>query len=92
MEHNLTANDVVEQVIKGNIAIIKHTDDGETQIETPENGATFEIYLKSSGSYEAAEEDERDVICVMKTVLVRQRICLMVSTQYTKLPVGKVVN
>ena len=62
VEHNLTANDVVEQVIKGNIAIIKHTDDGETQIETPENGATFEIYLKSSGSYEAAEEDERDVI------------------------------
>ena len=62
VEHNLTSNDVVEQVIKGNIAIIKHTDDGETQIETPENGATFEIYLKSSGSYEAAEEDERDVI------------------------------
>lgn len=62
VEHNLTSNDVVEQVVKGNIAIIKHTDDGETQIETPENGATFEIYLKSSGSYEAAEEDERDVI------------------------------
>lgn len=62
VEHNLTSNDVVEQVIKGNIAIIKHTDDGETQIETPENGATFEIYLKSSGSYEAAEEDEREVI------------------------------
>ena len=62
VEHNLTSNDVVEQVMKGNIAIIKHTDDGETQIETPESGATFEIYLKSSGSYENAEEDERDVI------------------------------
>lgn len=62
VEHNLTSNDVTEQVIKGNIAIIKHTDDGETQIETPENGATFEIYLKSSGSYAAAESDERDVI------------------------------
>lgn len=33
VEHNQTANDVTEQVIKGNIAIIKHTDDGETQIE-----------------------------------------------------------
>ena len=40
------SNDVTEQVMKGNIAIIKHTDNGETQIETPENGATFEIYLK----------------------------------------------
>ena len=27
IEHNQTANDVTEQVIKGNIAIIKHTDD-----------------------------------------------------------------
>ena len=62
VEHNQTANDVTEQVMKGNIAIIKHTDNGETQIETPENGATFEIYLKSSGSFDAAEDDERDVI------------------------------
>ena len=62
IEHNLVANDVTEQVMKGNIAIIKHTDNGETKIETPENGATFEIYLKSSGSFEAAEEDERDTI------------------------------
>lgn len=64
IEHNLISNDVTEQVMKGNIAIIKHTDDGETKIETPESGATFEIYLKSSGSFEAAEEDERDtVVC-----------------------------
>lgn len=27
VEHNLTSNDVTEQVIKGNVAIIKHTDD-----------------------------------------------------------------
>ena len=62
VEHNQTANDVNEQVIKGNIAIIKHTDDGETKIETPESGATFEIYLKTAGSYTASEEDERDII------------------------------
>lgn len=42
VERNTTKNDVNEQVIKGNIAIIKHTDDGETQIETPEEGAVFE--------------------------------------------------
>ncbi len=62
VEHNQTANDVTEQIMKGNIAIIKHIDDGETQIETPESGATFEIYLKSSGSFNSAEEGERDVI------------------------------
>lgn len=62
VELNTTANDVTEQVIKGNIAIIKHTDNGETQIETPEAGATFEVFLKSAGSYEAAKETERDIL------------------------------
>ena len=62
IEHNQTANDVTEQVIKGNIAIIKHTDDGETQIETPEEGAVFEVYLKSAGSFENAKESERDTL------------------------------
>ena len=62
VEYNSTANDVTEQVIKGNIAIIKHTDDGKTQIETPEVGATFEVYLKSAGSFENAKETERDVL------------------------------
>lgn len=62
VEHNLTSNDVVEDVVKGNIALIKHTDDGETHIETPEEGAAFEVYLKSAGSYGNADPDERDVI------------------------------
>ena len=62
IEHNQTATDVNEQVIKGNIAIIKHTDDGETQIETPEEGAVFEVYLKSAGSFENAKESERDTL------------------------------
>ena len=62
IELNDTANDVTEQIIKGNIAIIKHTDDGETQIETPESGAEFQVFLKAAGSYENAEESERDVL------------------------------
>lgn len=62
IEHNQTANDVTEQVIKGNIAIIKHTDNGETQIETPETGAEFQAYLKSAGSYDEANADERDYL------------------------------
>lgn len=62
VEYNATANDVLETVQKGKIALIKHCDDGETQIETPETGAEFEVFLKSSGSYEAAKESERDYI------------------------------
>ncbi|MDL2249630.1 Cys-Gln thioester bond-forming surface protein [Lachnospiraceae bacterium OttesenSCG-928-J05] len=62
VEHNSTANDVNEQVIKGNISIIKHTDDGETQIETPEEGAAFEVYLKSASSFDKAKETERDML------------------------------
>lgn len=63
IEYN-TAPDmtVMEQVIKGKISIIKHTDNGDTQIETPEKGAEFQIYLKSSGSFVNANKDERDTI------------------------------
>ena len=47
---------------KGKIAIIKHTDDGSTKIETPEKGAEFEVFLKSAGSYANAKETERDTL------------------------------
>lgn len=64
VEYNTTANDVTEQIIKGRIAIIKHTDDGETQLETPEAGAEFAVFLKATGSYESAKASERDyLIC-----------------------------
>ena len=53
---------VAEQVQKGNIAIIKHSDNGDTQIETPEEGAVFAVYLKAAGSYEAAKDTERDYL------------------------------
>ena len=64
VEYNAVASDVGEQIIKGRIALIKHTDDGDTALETPEAGAEFEVFLKSAGSYEAAKETERDyLIC-----------------------------
>lgn len=62
VEYNSTANDVTEQVIKGKIALIKHTDDGETQLETPEAGAEFEVFLKSAGGYDTAKDSERDYL------------------------------
>lgn len=64
VEYNTTANDVTEQIIKGRIAIIKHTDDGDTQLETPEAGAEFAVFLKAAGSYDSAKASERDyLIC-----------------------------
>ena len=54
--------DSYETVKKGKIAVIKHCDDGETQIETPEEGAEFEVFLKSAGSYADAKETERDIL------------------------------
>ena len=62
IESNLISMTVTEDVVKGNIAIIKQSDDGSTQIETPEVGAEFEVYLKSSGSYANAVETERDYL------------------------------
>ena len=61
-EYNSEAMKQYEQVKKGNIAIIKHTDDGQTQIETPEEGAEFAVYLKSAGSYDNAKDSERDYL------------------------------
>lgn len=63
VEYNLAKPlDSLEDVIKGKIAVIKHCDDGTTKIETPEKGAEFEVYLKAAGSYENAEETERDIL------------------------------
>ena len=62
IEHNPISMTVTEDVFKGKISIIKHSDDGTTQIETPEVGAEFEVYLKSSSSYEAAKDSEKDYL------------------------------
>ena len=60
LENNSVSIGVTEDILKGKIAIIKHTDDGSTKIETPEKGAEFQVYLKSS----KAKESERDnLIC-----------------------------
>ena len=64
LENNSVSIGVTEDILKGKIAIIKHADDGSTKIETPEKGAEFQVYLKSSGSYTKAKESERDnLIC-----------------------------
>ncbi len=62
LENNSVSIGVTEDILKGKIAIIKHTDDGSTKIETPEKCAEFQVYLKSSGSYAKATESERDTL------------------------------
>lgn len=62
IEYNSLSSAVSEDIIKGNIAIIKHTNDGSTQIETPEVGAEFEVFLKKSDSYANAKDSERDIL------------------------------
>ena len=63
LEQNGIALTVLEQVKLGRIEIIKHTEDADWN-EILEAGAEFGIYLKSAGSYEAADENERDhLVC-----------------------------
>lgn len=62
IENNSISIGVTEDVLKGKISIIKHTDDGSTKIETPEKGAEFQVYLKSAGGYSKAKETERDTL------------------------------
>lgn len=62
LENNSISMGVTEDILKGKIAIIKHTDDGSTKIETPEKGAEFQVYLKSAGGYSKAKETEKDTL------------------------------
>lgn len=59
-----TADEVSEEPITGHIAIYKYTDDrDEDSLELhPEEGAEFKVYLTSAGSYEDAEEYQKDYL------------------------------
>ncbi len=73
IEYNGISSNVKEKVIKGRIAIIKHTNDGSTQIETPETGAEFQIFLKYAGSYENAKDSERDTLVCDESGLAQSK-------------------
>ncbi len=62
VEYNDCALTVKEAVVQGRISIVKHTDEGTTGIDTPEEGAQFQIYRKSAGGFDAAPETERDTL------------------------------
>ena len=62
VETNPLSLDVTEDVVKGKVSIIKHSDDNDNTVENLESGAEFEVYLKSSGGYDKAKETERDYL------------------------------
>jgi len=47
---------------KGKLAINKNMYDPTGKITTPEKNVTFQVYLKSKGSYDKCLDDERDII------------------------------
>lgn len=62
IETSPIALDVTEEVVKGKVSIIKHSDDNDNTVENLESGAEFEVYLKSAGGYDKAKETERDYL------------------------------
>ena len=80
VEKNTVELDVYENIICGGLYLFKHMDNGDTQIETEEAGAEFEVYLKSAGSYKNAKETERaylitDEYGYAETDLLRNKKC-----------------
>ena len=66
VEHNPISVNVTEQIIKSRLTLIKHSDNGSTQLEHPETGVVFQMYLTRSGSYSNSDPDERDILTVDK--------------------------
>ena len=61
-EYNSAETQVDEDVVKGDVSIIKGMGNGKPGIVSPENSAQFQIYLASAGSYEKAKPTERDIL------------------------------
>ena len=55
---------VSDQVIKGTVQLDKQAVNTVSGAKQPEKGATFQVWLKSAGSYEKTKAAERDVITI----------------------------
>lgn len=62
VEYNQITKSVDEDVIKGDVSIIKGMGNGLAGIVSPEGNAQFEIFLASAGSFEKADVDEKDIL------------------------------
>lgn len=63
----LTSVEYGNQPVLGKVAVQKYASDGETGELDPEVNTTFQVYLKSKGSYDACDEYERATIKTDKT-------------------------
>lgn len=61
-EYNSAETQVDDDVVKGDVSIIKGMENGLAGIVVPENKAQFQIYLASAGSYDKAKATERDIL------------------------------
>ena len=61
-EYNSAETQVDEDVVKGDVAIIKGMGNGTAGIVPFEKSAQFQIYLASAGSYDKAKATERDIL------------------------------
>ena len=77
---------MTEQIIKGDIAIIKHTDDGGNPDRNPESGAEFQVFLKAAGSYETPRNPSAMFLSAMRMALHSRRSCptAPISSRQTK--------
>ena len=57
---------VSDPVMYGKIQLTKYAMNTVSGDKQPEEGATFTVYLKSAGSYDAAKDSERDIITIGK--------------------------
>ena len=62
VSRNTISTEIQETVITGQIEVIKKATNSVADTSQNEDGATFEVYLKSAGSYTAAKETERDTL------------------------------
>ena len=58
---------VTECPVLGHISVTKTAHNSVNDSGLPEDGAIFRVYLKSAGSYDAADETERDILTTDST-------------------------
>lgn len=87
--NSYNAPTVSEQVVTGRIQIVKHTDTGTTKVETPEVGATFNIYLASAGSYDAAPANARAQLTIIRTASPSLPTCPTASILWSRPLAGR---
>ena len=94
LENNSIPLTVTEDSVMGSIAITKHTDQpaeggGSDQIEQPEQGAQFQVYLTSAGSMKTRRKPSVTSCSQMNTASANPRTCPTENIRSARPPVRK---